>query len=818
MSIKKIDIILLSHTDLGYTDHPVIALELQKQYIDEALKAIEDTNDGKAGERFCWTCESLYIAYEWWKDADENNRKRFINAIDNGRIEVSAYPFNNTSVMNDDEWDMMFGWVPDELWRKFRIRTGIQNDVGAVPVASVMKLAKKGINHLFSGLNGYNGDMQFDIPSAFNWKLPDGESVFVWLNTGYWNAFDLFNKEWWRLPGPGADDLNYRSPVKGDFFKDDDESVLKAHAWCLEVLKDIEGKNPSGKDISGFNNKYHWGAGYDQDRMIAAMANQWRTDNDPPFTPIVDFVRKWNSLGLQPELRITIPSEALDLLESEIKDKIPEYSGEWTDWWVHGVASNPVALSASRKAKRLIKELKSDFFSPLSQKSRTVIEEALRSLCIFDEHTWGFWGSVFFPYSTSTIMQEVEKSAKAYRPLVTVKYLEAEHIRAKLQNEADGIYLTNVTKIPKSQWIELPANCLRGEYTHVRNTESGIEEKLVFRPGMEVLMRPASTDDFSRENISRALGDAFPDKRVAFWSGTVTPESTVRFELIRHDDSYGDMHENPADRSAMDISLDKFGWPESIIWKGMTEPLFTKGLADFITCKPSGFTPRNVLKDMFFIDDPKDSIAAYKEYIVETKSWCEKMAEIEDTENTVIIKQEFRHQAIEWGIRRIEIWKDQPRARVNVKINRKSSMDPEIFYIDFPLPCKGVIPTVSNGGYCFTPGKGQLPGSYMDYLAIDGWAHYKSADGQWLWNSEDSPLISFEKPQVGLRNKTLPEGTHRILSIVFDNTWDTNFVADTHGVFEYNYDLIWLDNSETIQPDKLVQDLAVELKATVKVR
>lgn len=723
MSIKKIDIIMTSHTDLGYTDHPEIALDLHKQYIDEALIAIEDTAGRKAGERFTWTCESLHIINEWWLEADDVKRKRLLQAINNGSMEVTGYPFNNTALYNDDGWDKMFDWIPKELWEKMNIRTGIQNDVGSVPVASAVRAAGKGINYLFVGLNGYNGDLQFDIPSAFRWNLPGGKSILVWLNPGYWTAHDFFNENWRVVGVSGSDDLRFRRPERGDFFKADEESVLKAHSKCLELLKEIEGNDSSDINPGIFNNKIHWGKPYKYERLITSLTNHWRGDNDPPFPPIADFVAKWNSMGLEPELRLTIPFSAFSLLEKEIGNEVPEYSGEWTDWWIHGAASSPVQLSASRKAKRLIKELKGSFFNPLSQKNQKKIDTSLRDLCHFDEHTWGYSQSVFSPYSANTVMQEAEKSIKAFRPLVWANYIQAEIVGEKMQDKGDGIFVTNISGHPGSQWIELPVKSLRGQYTHIRNTSSGIEEKLILKPGIEFEELPESVENFSLENVSHTVGDLFPDKKVAFWSGTILPGYTVKFELINREgiNAQPDIKEaGSLTNSSLQYETDKFGWPSSAIWEGMSKALFSKGFADFHTCKPLGFLPRTVLKNMFFISDPVDRMKANEENISKIKAEYEKKAIFEDTNHTLIFKQEFGHEALVWGIRTLEIWKDQPRVRLKVKINRKPSMNPEIFYINFPLTCKMVIPTVSNGGYPFEPGKGQLPGCYMDYLAIDG--------------------------------------------------------------------------------------------------
>ena len=797
MSVKAIDIVPFSHTDFGYTDHPSIALELHQRYIDEALDAIEDTADRKPGERFRWTCESLHVVQRWWQRSDGLNRERFLAALASGGIEVTGYPFNATALFDDAGWDMMFDWIPGELWRAFHISAGMQNDVGGVPVASVVRAARKGIRSLFVGLNGYNGDPPFDVPSAFRWRLPEGGNVFVWLNPGYWNGYDLFNEGWRLLPCPSVDDLAYRCPERGDYFREDAEGIRAAHTRCRETLRELEGTSSSPENPGGFNNRSRWGAPYRHGRLIAALVGQWRSDNDPPFPPVVDFVARWNSMGLEPVLRIATVSEALQSLEQEIGGQVPERTGEWTDWWIHGAASSPVALAASRKAKRLIKETRSGLCGSLDPRRRELLDTAARDLCLFDEHTWGHWGSVSFPYSALTAMQEGEKAARAFRPLMWAGHVQAECLREKLAGEPDGVFVTNATTLPKSEWIELHANCLRGTYTHLRNAATAEEARLRFKPGIELLQRPATDEDFSLENVSRTIGDAWPGRTIAFWSGEIMPGETVRFDPVRRDADPGPTPESPR---SLDVVLDRQGWPRTATWEQMGSPLFTQGIAEFLSCKPIGFTPRNVLKDIFYLRDPKERSRAIADRIVEARAVYRRKATLDDGPHTLIVEQRFEHPALEWGIRRLQLWKHTPRARVSVRMNRKSSMSPEVFYLMFPFSCEGIAPSVSSGGYVFTPGSGQLPGCYMDYLAIDGWVQYRSERGQWLWCSQDSPLISFGGPQLARRNRGLPEGTHRILSIVFDNTWDTNFVADSHGIFQFTYDLSWSADGSLIPP------------------
>jgi hypothetical protein len=98
---------------------------------------------------------------------------------------------------------------------------------------------------------------------------------------------------------------------------------------------------------------------------------------------------------------------------------------------------------------------------------------------------------------------------------------------------------------------------------------------------------------------------------------------------------------------------------------------------------------------------------------------------------------------------------------------------------------------VSNGGVPFVPYEDQLPGSCRDYFAIDGWASYSTSDGNWLWVSRDAPLVTFGDTHVLEKLTGTPADTNRILSIVFNNVWFTNYYADSPGELEFQYDLVW---------------------------
>ena len=95
------------------------------------------------------------------------------------------------------------------------------------------------------------------------------------------------------------------------------------------------------------------------------------------------------------------------------------------------------------------------------------MEEILRDLCLFDEHTWGAVGSVFAPYHPDSLGQFVEKSELAFRPMGLAGALLSRRIRGKVDDMPPGTYFINPAPAPVSGWAgqdwveKLPANTVR---------------------------------------------------------------------------------------------------------------------------------------------------------------------------------------------------------------------------------------------------------------------------------------------------------------------------------------------------------------------
>ena len=474
--IRHIDLIHFSHTDVGFTDHPDVCREMQKRYLDIAIDAVLATRDKPPEARFCWTAEATLSVNDWWQSASAERREDFLKAVDSGQLCVSALAMNNMPLLSREEWHKMVHWLPEDLWRRVRPEVALQDDVNGFPRAGAMELLDRGIHRLFTGINEDNGGAPFKRPSAFWWKMPDGRRLFVYLSFAYSAGHSFFDPvEWRRGPVPQAGDTRYRPPRAGDFLGSDEASVRKAHGHLLERIRGLEAH------------------GYRYPVLLLSTTNQWRIDNDPPFPPLAEFVAAWNRLKLEPTLRLTTAAVAMKRLEDEIGGQIPEYQGEWTDWWANGAASAPREVAASRVAKRLLQAADSPLWGPWTDGGRRIVDQSLRDLCLFDEHTWGGSDSVAMPYSLDTQGQFNRKASLAYRPMAFAEWLLGQRVRSRLATEGEGVYVANSSPLAWSGWVRMPRFALRDEFQFARGPRDRRQGEAVFRERLSAVHAAAKS-------------------------------------------------------------------------------------------------------------------------------------------------------------------------------------------------------------------------------------------------------------------------------------------------------------------------------------
>jgi hypothetical protein len=530
--------------------------------------------------------------------------------------------------------------------------------------------------------------------------------------------------------------LNYIQPAReGNRLLTDEAKVRAAHEGLSKRIAAVEAE------------------GYGYPRLILTFTHPFHWDNGSPFPTLGPFIEKWNQLGLKPALRMTTATEAALGMEQIAGTAAPELSGEWTDWWANGDASGPREVAASRAAKRYLAAAKSPVFGAMPAGAAGVTPGILRDLCLFDEHTWGASNSISQPYSLDTLAQYVEKSDLAYRPMGAAEALLIRRTRARLSDLGPGVFAINATPAATSTWAKVTGP--------LQKSGSLVDAKT----GERCALR--------REGGSALV-----------WLERLEANAMRVFREDPAEAAAGPMGARP------EIQLDADGWPRSAVWSGAAKPLFEGAPGEFIA---TGLIPpanRRTITQIHANPDKEKRDAVRKASLREAAATYGKASQ-EENAKTLLFSQEIRHERLANAKRTLELWKQEPRARITVRFDRLSSLAPEVFHIGFTLPEGCPMPRFSSGGVPFTPYRDQLRGSCRDYFGIDGWAHYESAEGSWLWVTRDAPLVAVGSPHVVERHQEEPAQVSRILAMVFDNCWHTNFVADSHGTMEFRFELVW---------------------------
>ena len=117
----------------------------------------------------------------------------------------------------------------------------------------------------------------------------------------------------------------------------------------------------------------------------------------------------------------------------------------------------------------------------------------------------------------------------------------------------------------------------------------------------------------------------------------------------------------------------------------MKQPLFVAGIGDFSAVKVNAFAPRWVIKDICAAGSSARGDELREKHVETVPATAEGKATVEETPFTQVYVQWLKHPRLAWAQRRLELWKNEPRARVTLRFNRLSSEAPEILYASFPV-------------------------------------------------------------------------------------------------------------------------------------
>ena len=370
-----------THLDIGYTDPQGRVLAEHLAFLDSCLDLMNRTDSWPDDAKFRWSVEALWSFDEWTKVRSKEKIDEFIKRVKEGRIELTAMPYNlHSETCSTDELHELLRLARDVSKQYgIEIPAAMQTDVpgavvGLTDVLAANKVKYLSVAHNWAGRSVPHLVGGQDQPRLFRWVGPSGKGVLVWVtdtphglaymegpmigfNDGYEEVDDL-------LPAYLQSHAEHPYPYPGGVF-----------GWAVDNAE-IHRK------------PYPW------DILHLRIQGQF-ADNAPPRYIMAETVKRWNESWAYPKLRLSTNKDFFEDAEQRLGSQIQTIEGDWTDWWVEGVGSGARPNAMVRNAQinaadaQTVGALASFYGSVEGPEITKGSEVVYGNASLFDEHTWG---------------------------------------------------------------------------------------------------------------------------------------------------------------------------------------------------------------------------------------------------------------------------------------------------------------------------------------------------------------------------------------------------------------------------------------------
>lgn len=739
--IKEIWCMHHGHLDVGYTHPQKMLMELQCDYIDQAIALCEKTEDWPEESRFRWTCEVTWPLKKWFAEAETGKQEAFRRLVKKNLISVAALPMHTTPGCSTQQLAQALQGL-DEM-RKLtgsEIRTAINHDVNGQPWTMASLLLDSGVDFYITGINIHFGGIPFPRPCAFRWETCDGRKLTTYLGEHY----SMFNT----------------------FLQTEYEDTARMAEGIRDYLERMEK------------------SGWEEDFVFLTAANPPLCDNNGPDATLAELIRRYNEEGHEQVIRFATPEMLRERLLGR-KESLPAHGGDWTDYWNFGCGSTPREVKVNRRAKNILQKvdfLESFSVSPRESRLEKLSREAYENTLFFDEHTWGAWDAVTDPEQEDVYMQQNHKKEFAYTAadlsayLLSI-YMEKTAANPLQSNRQEGILAVNPTPFSVCQELRVPsymtrpgrnlaAARARDYLPYTRNHP----EELLFEP---VELPPFSMKKIPFDTLQPAEGK--PARGCVIGKDRIeTPYYIVDFQP-----QTGEIRQVTEKAGGRRILDETSPWGFFALAEERIDP------ADAETGQ-STFFPKDIDKLFHSISQWNHQWKAERTGIQRRESW-----KLE--ENAVGITFVYREtsRSMRWMERRITFSSVRPQILLDVSMEKRRENTPVGIYMTFPLKMERGWSCVYDTADTFVRLDDQQMGAVCrDYLTVDRSVSLFERAGGVTLACPDAPLVQVGNFWFGRENQKIERTENPLLlAWISNNYWDTNFAASQDGRMNFHYEL-----------------------------
>ncbi|QGH36204.1 glycoside hydrolase [Gracilibacillus salitolerans] len=793
----KIFVIHHSHTDIGYTERQEKIESFHVDYIKQAIEIINKSRDGSRPEwkGFKWTCETFWAVEKFLEQASPETKEQFMEALQQGDIELSGTYLNMTELIDYD--------ILKKLFLKAKrlaeatdvpLNSAMTADINGYSWGYSQAMYDAGIRNLLSCVHTHHGMYAIGRKQLpFYWETPTGDKLLVWNGEHYMLGNELGIS-------PGAV-LSYSIRDEFETTPNMENHWEMAETRIMRYLCQLEKED------------------YPYDFALVNVMGLLR-DNAAPNGKIMDFIHRWNSeYGNNVEIEMTTLNTFFDHVKNQ-EFEIPVYKGDWPDWWSDGVASTAMNTQIFRDAQRNLRLVKN-----LDQNNDTVSKETIENiehqLTMYAEHTWGYHSSVYEPWHPMVQSLEVRKAAYAANASRMV-FTALDHLK-----HTKGEALLSPER-PFRYKVVNPFDHVVEDIAHIYL--DGWEPSL-FKNGFEVIdeqtgeVVPHQMDLVSEGNQISIVVKLQKDEEKIFSLRETSNKAglTTQSTRLKGNDGVYDMENlvNLGDTPSK-IKVTETGIESPfarIKWQA------DKGIYSWIDKNTGNELLRDEQGHAAFTPVYEVTPAGAEDQMAEVRRKMGRnrkgmdvqrsigtltgVKEISNGELYCVVELLYKIEGMSHYSLFLKVYHDLPRVDVSVRIHKDSVWDPENVYISMPF-CTGNRASeelwLEKAGALIRPAVDQLPGTGTDYYSIQEGLAYISEETGLLIATPDTPLVQLGPLEHGQRlvhgQQTGDEANH-LYAWPLTNYWETNFKGTLGGFYEFRYIVQWGDQIDSA--DKAIQ-------------
>jgi alpha-mannosidase len=743
-----------AHVDIGYTALQETVQQLHVRNIDVGIDIARKTKDYPIGARFVWNPEATWVIDHYWQQANAQQKRSFIEAVQKGWVRIDAAHSNlNTSICSDEELMQVF--TNSDRFAGITgvpVTTMVQMDVPGGSWGLVQAAAQHGIKGFISFPNYY--DLRYTLENKpFYWVAPDGKSKLFFLQAVSYGA-------------------GYR--IKGSKY-----GLGKIQRFTNDYDR-LSTNNPLANFIDPFIfeetarlEKEH--SLYDIFAMTWSMADNCLIDADLP-----EAVQLWNKQYAYPKMVIAGAKEIVDAYEEKYKNSIPEYKGDFTEYWTEGLGADARRVAMGRRGKENLVQaaalnsmLNLKRFSPSTAEAsgkavapqralrESLFDSCWENLLLAAEHTWGYQDPA------APMAHQVEATKAGY-------FENAEKISHELITQSlQSIEQANSASIAVINTLSWSRNGL----VTLTAAQSRAGDRVVDEEKKPVLSQRLTTGElvFQATNIP-ALGSKLyyiiPGKNEVQNLPQRTSSSLRNEQLaITLDEQTGNV-------------------------KSLIQLSNNRQLVD--SASPFAINSYYHLPGVFNGKDIPLKPSTTTEVTVRVK---EKGSLV----NSLLVTAQAT--GCNWLTREVKLTSGQPIAELINTFDKTVTREKEGIHFGFAFNIPGGNTRIDIPWGIMRPEYDQLPGANRNWLTCQRWIDISNKNYGITWTCLEAPVVELG----GLSGNILDgarqswrwiknlQPTQTIISWPVNNHWDTNFPLQQAGIITCSYKVMVHDAFDVVQ-------------------